>query len=361
MNDQQPRAGRPGLAHPPGAKSSPTLEDLAAAAGVSRSTASRAINGGSRVSPEAQAAVDAAVVALAYTPNRAARSLVTRRTASIALVIPEPDMRVMMDPFFAMVITGVTESLRETDVQLVLLMSRSDDSARTVRYLRGGHVDGAIVVSHHQGDTWVGPLAESGLPIIFIGRPWQSRHGLTYVDTDNYGGGTQAAQHLLAAGSRRPATIAGPADMTAAVDRLRGWQDGLRDAGVAPSPVEFADFTTVGAAEATRRLLDAAPDTDAIFAASDLMAVGVLEVLRSRGLRVPDDVAVVGYDNHSIAALASPALSTITQPMVEMATKAGAMLLEEIEAPGTHPDPVVYPAELVVRSSSAPRAAATKA
>ncbi|WP_019481851.1 MULTISPECIES: LacI family DNA-binding transcriptional regulator, partial [unclassified Arthrobacter] len=131
--------------------------------------------------------------------------------------------------------------------------------------------------------------------------------------------------------------------------------------GAAPSPVEFADFTTVGAAEATRRLLDAAPGTDAIFAASDLMAVGVLEVLRSRGLRVPDDVAVVGYDNHSIAALASPALSTITQPMVEMATKAGAMLLEEIEAPGTHPDPVVYPAELVVRSSSAPRAAATKA
>ncbi|WP_196865354.1 MULTISPECIES: LacI family DNA-binding transcriptional regulator [unclassified Arthrobacter] len=361
MEDQQRRTERLGLAQPLAAKSTPTLEDLAAAAGVSRSTASRAINGGSRVSPEAQAAVDAAVVALAYTPNRAARSLVTRRTSSIALVIPEPDMRVMMDPFFAMVITGVTESLRDTDVQMVLLMSRSDDSARTVRYLRGGHVDGAIVVSHHQGDSWVGPLAESGLPMIFIGRPWQSGPGLTYVDTDNYGGGIQAARHLIAAGSKRPATIAGPADMTAAVDRLRGWQAGLREAGLAPSPVEFADFTTVGAAAATRRLMDAVPGTDAIFAASDLMAVGALEVLRDRGLQVPGDVALLGYDNHSISALANPTLSTITQPMAEMAAKAGAMLLEEIEAPGTHPDPVIYPAELVVRRSSAPSAAATKA
>lgn len=146
MNASPPRS----LRQVPG-RPSPTLEDLALAAGVSRSTASRAINGGDRVSPEAQAAVDRAVVSLGYIPNRAARSLVTRRTSSIALVIPEPDVRVMMDPFFAVVITGITEALRETDVQLVLLMSRTDDdSARTLRYLRGGHVDGAIVVSHHK-------------------------------------------------------------------------------------------------------------------------------------------------------------------------------------------------------------------
>lgn len=349
---------------PPPAKASPTLEDLAAAAGVSRSTASRAINGGKRVSPAAQAAVDAAVVALGYMPNPAARSLVTRRTGSIALVTPEPDIKVMMDPFFAMVITGITEALRETDVQLVLLMSRAgDDGGRTVRYLRGGHVDGAIVVSHHRSDRWVEELTESTLPTIFIGRPWTAGPAVTYVDTDNYDGGRLAAQHLAGTGATRPATVAGPADMTAPADRLRGWQDGLREAGLDSAGVEHADFTTAGGAAAARRLLDAEPAIDAIFAASDLMALGVLEVLHERGLRAPQDVAVVGYDNHAIAATATPPLTTVINPMVDMAVRAGAMLLEEIEAPGTHPAPEVYPARLVVRESTlaAPSASATNA
>ena len=351
-------------APPPAAKPSPTLEDLAAAAGVSRSTASRAINGGKRVSAAAQAAVDAAVVVLGYSPNPAARSLVTRRTGSIALVTPEPDIRVMMDPFFAMVITGITEALRETDVQLVLLMSRADDDAgRTLRYLRGGHVDGAIVVSHHRSDRWVEQLAESSLPTIFIGRPWKTEPAVTYVDTDNYDGGRLAARHLAEAGASRPATIAGPADMTAASDRLRGWQDGLHEAGLNADLMLHADFTTAGGADAARQLLDAAPDIDAIFAASDLMALGVLQVLHQRGLAVPGDVALVGYDNHAIAVTATPALTTVINPMVDMAVRAGAMLLEEIEAPGTHPVPEIYPATLVVRESTlvAPSASATNA
>lgn len=351
-------------APPPAVRPSPTLEDLAAAAGVSRSTASRAINGGKRVSAAAQAAVDAAVVALGYSPNPAARSLVTRRTGSIALVTPEPDIRVMMDPFFAMVITGITEALRETDVQLVLLMSRADDDAgRTLRYLRGGHVDGAIVVSHHRSDSWVEQLAESSLPTIFIGRPWKAQPPVTYVDTDNYDGGRLAARHLAEAGATRLATVAGPADMTAATDRLRGWQDGLREAGLDTDLVVHADFTTAGGAEAAGRLLESNAGIDGMFAASDLMALGVLEVLHQRGLRVPDDVALVGYDNHAMSATTTPALTTVINPMVDMAVRAGAMLLEEIEAPGTHPVPEVYPATLVVRESTvvAPSASAAKA
>ncbi|WP_035775775.1 LacI family DNA-binding transcriptional regulator [Arthrobacter sp. H5] len=345
-------------------KHSPTLEDLAAAAGVSRSTASRAINGGNRVSPEALAAVDAAVVALGYTPNHAARTLVTRRTSSIALVIPEPDIRVMMDPFFAVVITGITEALRETDVQLVLLMSRAgDDAGRTLRYLRGGHVDGAIVVSHHKTDSWTDQLAEGGLPTIFIGRPWNAGRGVTYVDTNNYDGGRLAARHIAALGRTHPATVAGPADMTAAADRLRGWQDGLRAAGLRDNGLEYADFTTEGGRAATERLLARHPETDAVFASSDLMAVGVLSVLAARGREVPRDVSVVGYDNHQLAEGTSPALTTVINPMVTMAVRAGTMLLEEIEAPGTHPDPVIYPAELVERESTAvaPSESAAKA
>ncbi|MDQ0729859.1 LacI family DNA-binding transcriptional regulator [Arthrobacter sp. B1I2] len=338
------RAGRP----------SPTLEDLASAAGVSRSTASRAINGGSKVSPEAQAAVDAAIITLGYTPNRAARSLVTRRTASVALVIPEPDARVMMDPYFAAVITGVNEALRNTDMQLVLLMSRAgDDSARTLRYLRGGHVDGAIVVSHHRADDWVETLGETGLPTVFIGRPWDTASGLPFVDLDNFEGGRLAARHLAQMGRTRLGTVAGPTDMTAAVDRLEGWMRGLSEAGLQPGPVIHGDFTTAGGAGAAKSLLTQSPGLDGIFAASDLMALGVVDAVRSMGRRVPDDVAVVGFDNHSILAADGLGLTTVAHPMVDMAVAAGQLLIRAIENPDQRLDPVIYPAELVVRGSAA--------
>ncbi|GAB5078402.1 LacI family DNA-binding transcriptional regulator [Arthrobacter sp. AD-310] len=337
------KAGRP----------SPTLEDLATAAGVSRSTASRAINGGLKVSPEAQAAVDAAIVALGYTPNRAARSLVTRRTGSIALVIPEPDARVMMDPFFAAVITGVNEALRDTDMQLVLLMSRAgDDSARTLRYLRGGHVDGAIVVSHHRADNWVESLGNTGLPTVFIGRPWDTEAGIPFVDLDNFEGGRLAARHLAGLGRARLGTVAGPTDMTAAVDRLEGWKQGLLEAGLPAGPVIHGDFTTAGGAEAARRLLDQAPELDGVFAASDLMALGVIETVRSGGRQVPGDVAVVGFDNHALLAANGLGLTTVNQPMVDMAMSAGQLLVRAIHNPGERLEPVVYPAELVVRGST---------
>ena len=349
MNEKSRRSG---LLH--AGRPSPTLEDLATAAGVSRSTASRAINGGLKVSPEAQAAVDAAIVALGYTPNRAARSLVTRRTGSIALVIPEPDARVMMDPFFAAVITGVNEALRGTDMQLVLLMSRTgDDSARTMRYLRGGHVDGAIVVSFHEADDWAETLGTTGLPTVFIGRPWATGFGVPYVDLDNFEGGRLAARHLAGTGRTRLGTVAGPADMTAAVDRLEGWMQGIREAGLQPGPVVHGDFTTAGGADAARTLFSEAPELDGVFAASDLMALGVIDTVRGRGHKVPEDVAVVGFDNHSLLAANGLGLTTVTQPMVDMAVTAGQLLIRAIENPEEQLEPVIYPAELVVRGSTA--------
>lgn len=334
------------------AKPTPTLEDLATAAGVSRSTASRAINGGSRVSPEAKAAVEAAVVSLGYTPNRAARSLVTRRTSSIALVINEPDARVMMDPFFAAIITGATEALRETEMQLVLLMSRAGgDPSRTIRYLRGGHVDGAMVVSHHKADGWTEELAASGLPTVFIGRPWDTGLGIHYVDVDSFEGGRLAALHLASAGRTRLGTITGPLDMTAAADRLSGWNAGLSEAGLLPGPVVQGDFTPAGGTEAMGRLLAEDGRLDGIFAASDLMARGAITAIRASGRSVPGDVAVVGFDGHLTAPGELP-LTTIYQPMVEMAARAGRLLLADIENPGTDRKPVIFPARLVVRDSS---------
>jgi len=343
----QPAAVREG-------RPNPTLEDLARAAGVSRSTASRAINGGSRVSPEAQAAIDAAIVELGYTPNRAARTLVTRRAGSVALVIPEPDARVMMDPYFAAVVTGVNQALRDTDLQLVLLMSRTgDDSSRTLRYLRGGHVDGAIVVSHHRADDWVETLGSTGLPTVFIGRPWDRKSELPFVDVDNFEGGRLAARHLAGLGRTHLGTVAGPSDMTAAVDRLEGWRQGLKEAGLPTGPVAYGDFTTAGGAEAARSLLAQSPELDGVFAASDLMALGVVDLVRGMKRQVPEDVAVVGFDNHAILAANGLGLTTVAHPMTDMAAAAAQLLIDAIGNPGQQLEPVIYPAELVVRGSTA--------
>src|SRR5450755_4693415 len=282
----------------------PTLEDVAAAAGVSRSTASRAINGGSKVSADAQAAVDAAVRRLGFTPNRAARALVTHRADSVALVIPEPDERVLGDPFFAQVIQGLGQALGETDVQLVLVLARRGDTTeRTIRYLRQGHVDGSVVVSHHESDGIERALVTASLPTVFVGRPWYLPGLLSYVDTDNRQGAVLATRHLIERGRRRIGTVAGPVDMIAGVDRQAGWTAAMTARGLAVDAVEHGDFTTSGGAAAATRLIERHPDLDAIFVANDLMAIGVLGVLRGTGRSVPADIALVGYDNSAVASI----------------------------------------------------------
>ncbi len=347
-----PRPLPRGVPLPPVPVGPPTLEQVAQLAGVSRSTASRAINGGLRVSPETRAAVDAAVAALGFTPNRAARSLATRRTDSVALVIPEPDDRVLSDPFFAGTINGLNAALGGTDLQLVLVLARPDEVAtRTVRYLRNGHVDGAVVVSHHREDVLALELGRTGLPSVFVGRPFAGGHD-GYVDVDNVAGGRLAAEHLVRTGRRRIATVTGPQDMSAGVDRLHGWQGALADAGLPSDAVATGDFTTAGGARAARELLHRHPDLDAIFVASDLIAAGALGVLADLGRRVPADVAVVGYDDLAVAVSTSPPLTTVTNPVVPMARAAGQMLLDRLAGRVPHPSPLILTPRLVVRQSA---------
>lgn len=330
----------------------PTLEEVAARAGVSRATASRAINGGSRVSPQAMAAVQKAVTALGYVPNRAARSLVTRRADSVALVVPEPDERVFTDPFFSDWLRGVTTALEPTEIQLVLLLSRpGDGSERTLRYLRHRHVDGVLVISHHRGDGLTTEIADLGLPCVFGGRPWSEADRISYVDVDNRAGGRLATQVLVERGCRRIATIAGPDDMSAAVDRLQGWRDALAAAGLEDHRVLHGNFTVESGARTTRELLDAHPDVDGVFVASDLMASGALSTLTAQGRRVPDDVAVVGYDDLGVAEGTDPPLTTVRQSAVEMAQRATALLLEQIGHPAPVEHQVLVPT--VVRRASA--------
>ena len=306
----------------------PTLDQVAAAARVSRSTASRAINGGSKVSPAAQAAVDAAIARLGYSPNRAARSLVTRRTDSIGLIIPEPDERVLSDPFFASVIRGLNVALKATEIQLVLLIANPGESvSRVSRYLNNGNLDGAIVVSHHEGDEFEEAIVKSRTPCIFVGRPLDTTRALKYVDLDNEAGGRVATEHLIERGRTNIAHISGPLDMAAGIDRKAGWQRAITSAGLVAGPVVSGEFTTAAGATAMEFILEADPTVDAVFAGSDLMAVGALQVLTAHGRRVPKDVAVVGYDNLGVSESSHPALTTVINPVTEMTRWAASELL----------------------------------
>jgi len=346
----------------------PTLEQVAVLAGVSRATVSRVVNRSPGVSPVVRAQVERAVAKLGYVPNRAARSLVTRRADSVALVVSEPHARFFSEPFFAGMVRGVSAVLAETGVQLLLLIAQDladrpgdhpdgppDPSGhgRLERYVAGGHVDGVLLASVHDDDPLPATLERAGVPAVLVGRP-PGAFQASYVDADNRGGARAAVAHLAARGRRRIATVTGPLDMGVGLDRLDGYRDGLAAAGLAADPglVEPGDFTEEGGAAATARLLARpGPPVDAVFAASDLMAAGALRALRAAGRRVPEDVAVVGFEDSAVARYAQPPLTTVRQPIEEMGRQAARLLLAKVagEAGGMH---LILDTELVVRDST---------
>ncbi|MDA0567349.1 LacI family transcriptional regulator [Streptomonospora sp. S1-112] len=316
----------------------PTLEMVAMRAGVGRGTVSRVINGSDQVSPATREAVRTAIAELGYVPNHAARTLVTRRTDTVAFVIAESDDRLFAQPFFAQIVRGVSSALNEMGLQLLLTTVRSaQEYERLGDYLTAHHVDGVLLVSLHADDPLPDRLVEAGVPFVIGGRPsWQTRHPVHSVDVDNVGGAHTATRRLIETGRRRIATVAGPPDMVAGADRLEGYHQALREAGLPPAPelVARGDFSYESGESAMRRVLEAAPDVDAVFVASDPMALAVLRVLRAAGRRIPDDVAVIGYDDSPFAPHSDPPLTSVHQPTERMGREM-ARILADIAIPGT--------------------------
>ncbi len=332
----------------------PTLEQVARLAGVSRATASRVFQNSPRVGSEPRQAVIRAARRLRYVPNRAARSLVTGRSDSVGLVIPEPTTRLFGDPFFPRLVRGISEVTAARDLQLVLFAPQSRaDERRLDLYLAHGHVDGVLLVSLHGSDPLPARLAQRGVPVVVGGRPLDDAP-VSYVDVDNVGGSLDATTHLTRQGRRRIATITGPLDMPPGQDRLLGYRQALRRAGLAPDPAleEPGDFGQESGAGAMRRLLERCPELDAVFAASDLMALGALRALHDAGRRVPDDVAVIGFDDSPLAASVEPPLTSVRQPTEEMGREMARLLLQSIESGDRVVRRVILTTELVVRRSS---------
>lgn len=337
----------------------PTLDEVAARAGVGRGTVSRVINGSPQVSPQAKAAVEQAIAELGYVPNRAARALVTQRTDSVALIVSESEERLFGEPFFAGIVRGVSSGLADTPLQLWLAMAQSPaERERVEHHLTAQHVDGVLLLSLHDDDPLPALLAERGLPAVLGGRPARMLAADTqlgsYVDVDNAGGARLAVSHLVGIGRERVATIAGPQDMGVGVTRLAGYRQAVAEAGLSISEdlIAYGDFSEASGAGAMRTLLAARPDLDAVFAASDLMAAGALRVLRDAGRRVPDDVAVVGFEDSAVARQTDPPLTTVHQPVEEMGRQMARLLVATIRDEPADPPYVLLDTHLVRRASA---------
>ncbi|MET8596668.1 LacI family DNA-binding transcriptional regulator [Streptomyces althioticus] len=310
----------------------PTLEEVAARAGVGRGTVSRVINGSPRVSEATRAAVEAAVAELGYVPNTAARALAANRTDAIALVVPEPETRFFTEPYFSDMLRGVGAALSDTEMQLLLIFAGSDrERQRLAQYLAAHRVDGVLLVSVHADDPLPDMLSQLEIPAVISG-PRSADETLTSVDSDNYGGARQAVEHLVSRGRRTVAHITGRLDVYGAQRRVDGYRDALREAGhqVDELLIEPGDFSEGGGRRAMEALLERRPDLDAVFAASDVTAAGARQVLREAGRHIPDDVALVGYDDSAIARHMEPPLTSVRQPIEEMGRAMTDLLLREV-------------------------------
>jgi len=334
----------------PTARRKPTIRDVAAAAGVSRGTVSRVINGGHWVSPDARVAVEEAIERTGYTANHAARSLATGRSGSLAFLMTEPQHLLFDDPTFALLLRGAAAALSERGMTLVLLIAGTPaERANVEHYVRAGHVDGVLLISSHEADPLLDSLLEAGIPTVSCGVPLGHRAEVLSVSVDESGSAREMTAYLRSRGHRRIAMIAGPDDTPGGRFRLVGFREEMGDA-FDPALVERGDYSLDSGAAAMARLLEKAPDIDAVFAASDSMAAGAVQTLRRAGRRVPDDVAVAGFDDSGLAATHEPALTTMRQPWEQLSERMVMLLLEAIA--GKPVAPVVLETTLVARDSA---------
>jgi LacI family transcriptional regulator len=329
------------------------MKEVARAAEVSVATVSHVINGTRFVSPGLAARVHKAMGTLGYTPDATARSLRVRRTQTIGLVIPDNS-----NPFFAELAQVIEEEGFEAGYTTILGNSteQADRERRYVQTLVSKRVDGLIAALSREDDgTLERILRPTKIPVVVIDRD-VNLPGADVVLYDNAGGSYAGARHLLELGHTRLAFIAGPGDVQPVAERLRGFRQALHEAGldVASDAVAEGDFHYHGGRAATARLLESPDGVTAIVAANDLMAAGALRELADRGIRVPEQMSVVGFDDAPLAEMVSPALTTIRQPLQEMAQTAVSLLLSRIAGENGQAQRHVLRTELVVRDSTAP-------
>jgi LacI family transcriptional regulator len=324
-----------------------TVLDVAREAGVSPSTVSRILNGTARVTSDKRSAVEAAIRKLDFRPNLFARSLKTGTTMTVGILTQDVE-----SPFYGRAMKGIEAGLAGTGYAPIMVSGHwnAAEEAERVRLLMARRIDGLVILTGHLDDRQIAEFARHQ-PIVVTGRQLDAPQ-VRALTLDQEAGGHLATRHLLSLGHRRIAHIAGPSDHTDATDRRAGYERALREAGIAPAPelVVQGDFLENGGLMAMNRLLDSGETFTAVFAANDQTAFGARMALYRRGVRVPDDMSIVGVDDLSATAYATPPMTTVRQPHYEIGLAASHALLTMLG----HPMPAVEvpPLELVVRETT---------
>ncbi|MEW6028953.1 MAG: LacI family DNA-binding transcriptional regulator [Chloroflexota bacterium] len=330
-----------------------TLEDIAKQAGVSRSTVSRVVNGYPNVRDGVRKRVLEVIHNTGYHPNAAARTLASQRSWTLGLVLPHSVSFFFTDPYYPHLTKGIAQACNQYNYTLALFLvgTKEDEEKIFPRVSRKGLLDGVLVQAGHHGDQQIiGLLVDSKMPLVVAGRPFRSDN-VSYIDIDNVNASHNAVRHLIQIGYRRIGTIAGPVHSTVGLDRKEGYLKALKERGreVDESLIVEGDFTETGGYYAMQKLLPAKPD--AVFAASDIMAIGAMRAAREAGLRIPKDIAFVGFDDLPIATLSDIQLTTVRQPVIQFGIKAVELLLDLIEN-GLHPPRrIIMDTELIIRDS----------
>jgi LacI family transcriptional regulator len=330
-----------------------TIVDVARKAGVSTSTVSRVLNGAGHVDPVLVANVTRAVKQLNYSPNRVARSLRLRKNRVWALVISD----IRTGPFFADVVRGVEDGAHEAGYSM-FLCNADEDPSKEADYLQLAVAENVagVILTPSGAATDLEPLLEAGIHVVLVDRKLPGAHADTVV-ADNIAGAVQAVEHLFANGYRRIACISGPLSTTTGSERLSGYRMALEGAGlpVDDSLIRVADFREAGGHRAIDELLAEETRPDAVFITNNRMTAGALEAIEEAKLAIPDEIAVVGYDEISWAPLLRTALTTVSQPAYDLGHESGRLLLSRLEGYSGSARTVVLPTSLNVRASSAPR------
>ncbi len=330
-----------------------TLEDIAKQAGVSRSTVSRVLNCQPNVREEVRTRVLSAIEKTGYHPNAAARALASQRSWTIGLVLPHSVSLFFTDPYYPHLTKGIAQgcNLHNYTLALFLVDDKADEEKIFAQVSRNGFLDGVLVQSGHHGEQHIiGRLVDAKIPQVVIGRPYRSDN-VSYVDVDNTVAAQNAVTHLIQLGYKRIATITGPTQSTVGMDRKAGYLQALNERGYAVDETLIAegDFTETGGYYAMQSLLAAKPE--AVFAASDIMAIGAMRAAREAGLRIPEDIGFIGFDDLPFATLSSVQLTTVRQPVVQFGVRAVELLVDLIQN-GIHPPRhIIMDTKLIIRNS----------
>jgi LacI family transcriptional regulator len=328
---------------------------VARRAGVSVATVSRVVNDRPDVAPETREAVMEHVRALSFSTNRSARGLSRGRTGLIGFTIP-----FVLGDYYSWILSGATEALHEQEMRAVLCPTRHehDREAALVERLLRGTTDGAILVLPSESADELRELQTLGFPFVVIDAPMPLDERIPAVSATHAAGARAATDHLLSLGHRRIAIIAGRQGWVASEERVNGYQAALAGAGVLPSPalVSRGNFEMADGYTAAKQLLELDDPPTAIFASNDNMAIGAMRAATERGVRVPEDLSVVGFDDSELARIVTPALTTVRQPLEEMGRMAVSLLSRLIDGQRVETLRVELATRLVVRQSTAPPA-----